>query len=390
MKNISILGSTGSIGSQTLDVVRENRDKIKVWAISGNKNIELLKNQILEFKPDLCAVMDEISAIKLKNLLRGETNTDIVVGMDGLLAVATHSKVDLVVAAVSGMIGLQPVKTAIKAGKNIALANKETLVVGGSLIVDLAKKHNVDILPVDSEHSAIFQALGIHSMKEVKKIILTASGGPFRGYTADELESVSLQDALNHPNWSMGKKITIDSATLMNKGLEVIEAKYLFDIEPEKIEVVIHPQSIIHSAVEFVDHSTIAQLGLPSMILPIQYAIFHPERIPNSLKSLSLSDLGTLTFEKPDLKTFKCLRLAYDALKVGGTMLTVLNASNEIAVSLFLEGRIKFSSIADITEELMLRHSVSTVDSLSTILATEFWTKTQIANKVGILSAMID
>ncbi len=390
MKYISILGSTGSIGTQTLEIVREHKDKLTVCAISGNNNVELLKNQILEFNPEVCAVMDEINAIKLKNLLPNWCKTEIVTKIDGLTAVATHEKSDIIVTAVSGMIGLKPTIEAIKLGKTIALANKETLVAGGDFIMSLAKKHKATILPVDSEHSAIFQSLEANKHKEINKIIITASGGPFRGKSLNELENVTIKEALNHPNWSMGKKITIDSATLMNKGLEVIEAKFLFDVPIKKIEVVVHPQSIVHSAVEYIDHSTIAQLGAPNMKVPIQYSLFYPDRLPNKLSSLSLSEIGSLTFEKPNIKVFKCLSLAYDALKIGGTMPAVLNAANEASVDLFLHGRIKFLDIASINEHIMLKHTSKKLDSLDTILDAELWTRIQIENKIGILGTIIN
>ncbi|MDW5300449.1 MAG: 1-deoxy-D-xylulose-5-phosphate reductoisomerase [Sedimentibacter sp.] len=375
MKYISILGSTGSIGTQTLDVVREHSDELKVCAITGNNNIELLKEQILEFSPELCCVMNEGKALLLKNMLSGNIKTEILSGMDGLIAAAEYDKSEIIVTAVSGMIGLKPTVAAIKKGKTIALANKETLVTGGSYIMDLAKLYHSAILPVDSEHSAIFQSLMSSSEKSINKIILTASGGPFRGKDTEYLKNVTIDDALKHPNWSMGKKITIDSATLMNKGLEVIEAKFLFDVKPEQIEVVVHPQSIIHSGVEFCDHSTIAQLGLPDMRVPIQFALFYPRREKNSYKSLSLSEIGKLTFEKPDVNVFKCLGLAFEALKAGGTMPTVLNASNEACVDLFLNKKISFLDIGNINEKIMLKHNPVKIDSIETILAAEVFVK---------------
>ena len=380
MKFISILGSTGSIGTQTLDVVREHADKIKVCAISGNNNIELLLKQIIEFTPELCCVMDDSNALKLKELLPPHIKTEIVSGMEGLIAIAEYEKSEIIVTAVSGMIGLKPTVAAIKKGKSIALANKETLVTGGSYIINLSKKHNAKILPVDSEHSAIFQCLMANENKAVNKILLTASGGPFRGKNEEFLKTVTVEDALKHPSWSMGKKITIDSATLMNKGLEVIEAKFLFDIEPEQIEVIVHPQSIIHSGVEFIDHSTIAQLGLPDMRIPIQFALFYPRRMRNNYKSLSLTDIGTLTFEKPDLSTFKCLSLAFEALRAGGTMPAVLNASNEACVRLFLDKRISFLDIGNINEKVMLRHNPVKIDSIETILEAEEFAKQMVIN----------
>ena len=382
MKYISILGSTGSIGTQTLDVVREHSDKIKVEAISGNNNIELLIKQIIEFKPSLCCVMDENNALKLNKMLPSQIKTEIVSGMEGLIQIAEYEQSEIIVTAVSGMIGLKPTVAAIKKGKTIALANKETLVTGGKYIMDLSKQYNAPIIPVDSEHSAIFQCLMSNENNSINKLILTASGGPFRGKDEEYLKTVTVDDALKHPSWSMGKKITIDSATLMNKGLEVIEAKFLFNIELEKIEVVIHPQSIIHSGVEFIDHSTIAQLGHPDMRVPIQFAIFYPKRMANNYKSLSLFDVGSLTFEKPDLSTFKCLRLAFDALKAGGTMPAVLNASNEECVKLFLNKKISFLQIGNINEQVMLKHTPKEIDSIETILQAEEFAKRTIRNLI--------
>ena len=383
MKYISILGSTGSIGTQTLEVVLEHNDKLKVSAISGNNNIELLKEQILEFAPDLCCVMDDDRALKLKKMLPSHIKTEILSGMEGLISIAEYEKSQIVVTAVSGMIGLRPTIAAIKKGKTIALANKETLVTGGNYIMDLSKQFKAPILPVDSEHSAIFQCLMANENKAVNKILLTASGGPFRGKNEEFLKTVTVEDALNHPSWSMGKKITVDSATLMNKGLEVIEAKFLFGIEPEQIEVIVHPQSIMHSGVEFIDHSTIAQLGLPDMRIPIQFALLYPNRMKNSYKSLSLSDIAALTFEKPDLKTFKCLSLAYEALKAGGTMPAVLNASNEACVKLFLDKKISFLDIGNINEKVMLAHSLERIDSLETILRAEEFAKQMVIRLIS-------
>ena len=383
MKYISILGSTGSIGTQTLDVVREHNDKLKVSAISGNNNIELLKEQILKFAPDLCCVMDDDNALKLKKILPSHIKTEILSGMEGLISIAEYEKSQIIVTAVSGMIGLRPTIAAIKKGKTIALANKETLVTGGNYIMNLSKQFKAPILPVDSEHSAIFQCLMANENKAVNKILLTASGGPFRGKNDEFLKTVTVEDALNHPSWSMGKKITVDSATLMNKGLEVIEAKFLFGIEPEQIEVIVHPQSIMHSGVEFIDHSTIAQLGLPDMRIPIQFALFYPNRMKNGYKSLSLSDIAALTFEKPDLKTFKCLSLAYEALEAGGTMPAVLNASNEACVKLFLDKKISFLDIGNINEKVMLAHSLERIDSLETILRAEEFAKQMVIRLIS-------
>lgn len=378
MKYVSILGATGSVGTQTLDIVRQHPEEIKVCAITGNNNIELLKRQIAEFKPDICCVMNEKKALTLKNMLPANTDTEIISGMEGLIAAAEFEKSEIIVTAVSGMIGLKPTVAAIKKHKTIALANKETLVTGGNYIMSLAKEYNSKILPVDSEHSAIFQCLMANDKKLINKIVLTASGGPFRGKDINFLKNVNIDDTLKHPTWSMGKKITVDSATLMNKGLEVIEAKFLFDVEPEQIEVVVHPQSIIHSGVEFTDHSTIAQLGLPDMHIPIQFAIFYPKRVKNDYKSLSLAEIGKLTFEKPDLNVFKCLRLAFDALKVGGTMPTVLNASNEACVNLFLNKKISFLDIGNINEKVMLLHTPQKINSLETILKSEEWSRKKV------------
>lgn len=376
LKNISILGSTGSIGTQTLNIVRSNPHKLKVVAISGNSNIDLLEKQIQEFSPKICAVMDEENAERLKS--RITSSTRIVSGMQGLLESVCLEDAEIVVTAISGMIGLRPTLEAIKHKKTIALANKETLVAGGKLVMDMAKKYGVSILPVDSEHSAIFQAMQGNQTSTVKKIILTASGGPFRGKKREDLMKVSSKDVLKHPNWSMGKKITVDSATLMNKGLEAIEAKWLFDISMEQIEVVIHPQSIIHSAVEFVDHSVIAQMGYPDMTLPIHYALFYPERISNDNSSLDLTAIGSLTFEKPDLETFPCLGLAFKAMSVGKSMPIVLNRANEIAVELYLKNQISFLEIPELISGVMSNHTTVEIRSLEEILAVSQWTENYI------------
>ncbi|SHI65925.1 1-deoxy-D-xylulose 5-phosphate reductoisomerase [Dethiosulfatibacter aminovorans DSM 17477] len=376
MKNISILGSTGSIGTQTLEIVRENKDKIKVHALSGNSNINLLERQINEFEPAICAVMNKENAEKLKSRISGKTK--VVCGMDGLVQSVCANGVDIAVTAISGMIGLKPTIEAIRCGKDIALANKETLVAGGEMVMSLARKHNVNIMPVDSEHSAIFQSLMGNEVNKIKKILLTASGGPFRGKTLKELETVSLADTLNHPNWSMGKKITVDSATLMNKGLEAIEAKWLFDLTPEQIEVVVHPQSIIHSAVEYDDHSVIAQMGNPDMKIPIQLALFYPYRLKNNLKSLDLFEIGKLTFEKPDMNTFKCLKLAFEAMKIGKSMPIVLNKANELAVEMLIRKEIKFLDIQNMVEDIMLRHTPVEAASFDEILEIAKWTAANI------------
>lgn len=352
MKNISILGSTGSIGTQTLEVVRNNPDLFKVKAISGNMNISLLREQIEEFSPKYVAVYDEKKAMDLRNSLNDDS-IKVLSGMDGLIEISTLEEIDVLVTSVVGNIGLIPTLNAIKAKKTIALANKETLVTAGELVMREALENNVKIIPVDSEHSAIFQCLEGYNIEDVNKVILTASGGPFRRLKKDELVNVQSSDALKHPNWTMGKKITIDSATLMNKGLEVIEAKWLFGVETSKIDVVVHPQSIIHSMVEFIDGSLLAQLGMPDMKLPIQYALTYPNRIKTDSKGLDFEKYNMLTFEKPDRKTFPCLDLAYEAINIGGITPAVLNAANEELVLQFLDNKIRFYDIPDRIEKAM-------------------------------------
>lgn len=372
MKKISILGSTGSIGKQTLEIAEENKD-IEVIGLTTNTNIELLFNQIERFNPRAVAVMDKDKALELKKMLKG--NTEVLAGVEGLKDIASLNEIDTVVTAVVGMVGIQPTLAAIKANKNIALANKETLVTAGELVMSQAKVHNVSILPVDSEHSAIFQALQGEDINSVENIWLTASGGPFRGKKTEELKSITKSQALKHPNWSMGNKITIDSATLMNKGLEVIEARWLFDAKPEQIKVVVHPQSIIHSMVEYSDGSVIAQMGLPDMKLPIQYALYYPMRHKNKWERLRLAKIKQLTFEDPDLQSFPCLSLAYKALEIGGTMPTVLNAANEIAVEKFLKEEIKFLEISEIINYVMQKHDIIKEVSLDNIIGVQNWTK---------------
>lgn len=365
VKNISILGSTGSIGTQTLDVIREIGG-INVCAVTANNNIELLEKQIREFEPDIAAVMDCEKAEILKERTK-DCKTDILSGMDGIIAAAVYDKSDTVLTSVVGNIGILPTFEAIKAGKDIALANKETLVSAGELIMNAVNKYGVKIYPVDSEHSAIFQCLQGNSENKIRRILLTASGGPFRGRNAEELKNVKASDALKHPNWNMGKKVTIDSASLMNKGLEVIEAKWLFDVEVEDIEVLVHPQSIVHSAVEYEDGAVIAQLGEPDMKVPIQYALTYPKRVKNSFPKIDFMKRNSLTFEKPDMDTFKCLSLAYRAVKEGGTMPTVMNGANETTVNAFLNDKIGFLDIADIIEKTMSAYTVKynyTVDDL--------------------------
>ncbi len=371
MKKVAILGSTGSIGTQTLDVIRKN-DDLELVAISAGSNITLLEAQIREFHPVIAAVWSSSNAETLRKAVADVTPAcKIVSGMDGLLEVATIASSDILITAIVGMIGIQPTIAAIQAGKDIGLANKETLVTAGHIIMPLAKEKNISILPVDSEHSAIFQCLNGERQNSIHKILLTASGGPFRGMNTTDLEGVTLEMALKHPNWSMGKKITIDSATMVNKGLEVIEAKWLFNVAPEQIEVVVQPQSIIHSMVEFEDGAVMAQLGTPDMRLPIQYALYYPKRVYLDGTRLDFSTLSQITFEKPDMDTFLGLRFAYDAIRIGGSMPTVLNAANELAVAKFLNKKIRFLEIYEIIDFCMSRHDVMENPSVEDILATE-------------------
>lgn len=379
MRTIAIIGSTGSIGTQTLDVVRANAD-IRVGALAAGNNIELLEKQVREFKPALISVQSEDRANELRVAL-SDFNCKIVYGMEGLIEVATYEPAELVVTAIVGMIGIRPTIEAIKAGKDIALANKETLVTAGHLIMNLASEYHVRILPVDSEHSAIFQCLHGETCNKISKLLITASGGPFLGKTREELKDVTVEDALKHPNWSMGRKITIDSATLVNKGLEVIEARWLFDVAPENIEVVVQPQSIIHSMVEFADGAIKAQLGTADMRLPIQYALYYPERRYLSGDRLDFSKICGILTSKPDRETFKGLDFAYSAIQTGGSMPTVLNAANECAVAKFLNKDIKFLQIYDIIETCMGAHAVIAEPSLEQILETERWVYDYIKKK---------
>lgn len=346
INSLSILGSTGSIGTQTLDVV--DKLNLKVSALTASTNIKLLEEQVRKYKPELAVVFNEEKAKELKDNIK-DTSTRVLSGMDGLIEAATLENADLVVNSVVGMVGLKPTLAAANAKKDIAFANKETLVTGGKLVCDAVKKNGVKLLPVDSEHSAIFQCLqGMPEKKMLKKLILTASGGPFFGKTTEELKNVTVKEALNHPNWSMGAKITIDSATMMNKGLEIIEARWLFDVQPENIDVVVHRESIIHSLIEYVDNSVIAQLGLPDMRIPIQYAITYPERYESPVGELSLAQIGKMTFFEPDYETFKCLRACKKTLSLGGVATAVANGANEEANRLFREGKITFLEIGDL------------------------------------------
>ena len=369
MKKISILGSTGSIGTQTLDVVRSNAD-IEVVALAAGRNIRALAEQVREFRPKLVCVAEEKDINELK-LLISDISCEICHGMEGLVKVAVHDEAEIVVTAIVGMMGIIPTIEAIKTGHDIALANKETLVTAGHIIMPLAKEHNIRILPVDSEHSAIFQSLNGEDGRTIDKILLTASGGPFRGFNREQMKNVTAADALKHPNWSMGRKITIDSATMVNKGLEVMEAKWLFGVEMDDVQVIVQPQSIIHSMVQFIDGSIIAQLGCPDMRLPIQYALYYPERRIMNNEKLDFFKLKSITFEEPDMKEFAGLRLAYEAGKKGGNMPTVFNAANEYAVPMFLDGRISFLTITDMIEHAM--NCIQYIDnpSVEEVLETE-------------------
>lgn len=369
MKKIVILGSTGSIGTQTLDIVDANED-LSVVALAAASNIILLEKQIRKYHPKAVAVWNEDKAEQLRENIK-DLNIKVFAGMDGLLALVSMEEADIVVTAVVGMIGIRPTIAAIEAGKDIALANKETLVTAGHIIMPLARKKGVSILPVDSEHSAIFQALHGENRSELSKILLTASGGPFRGRKREELLDVTVEDALKHPNWSMGRKITIDSATMVNKGLEVIEAKWLFGVDVDQIQVVVQPQSVIHSMIELKDGAVMAQLGTPDMRLPIQYALFYPERRYLRGDRLDFTAIKSLSFDVPDLEVFEGLKMAYEAGRVGGSLPTVLNAANEKAVSLFLDKKIKFLDIAKIIRECMEEHKVIQNPSLSEILDIE-------------------
>lgn len=370
MKKICILGSTGSIGTQTLDIVRNYSDDLKVVSLCAASSTELMEKQIREFHPRRVCMFKEAAAADLK-IRVADTDTEVLSGMEGMIELCVDDEVDIVVTAIVGMIGIRPTIAAIEAGKDIALANKETLVCAGHIIMPLAQKKNVKILPVDSEHSAIFQSLQGFPKERLEKILLTASGGPFRGKKRDELVNITWREALKHPNWSMGRKITIDSSTLCNKGLEVIEAKWLFGVSLDQIQVVLQPQSIIHSAVQYVDGGIIAQLGTPDMKLPIQYALFYPDRRPMAGERVDLFKLGQIVIEEPDTETFRGLKLAYRAATVGGSMPTVFNAANERAVALFLDDKIKFLEIYDEIEKSMDNHKVIENPTVEEILEAE-------------------
>ncbi len=382
-KNVAILGSTGSIGTQTLEVVESHFDEFNIVGLSAGENIELLKKQIKKFSPKIVSVNSKELADKLRNDI--SNNIIIVYGEKGLIDVATYNGVDFVVVAVVGSIGLSPTIEAIKASKNIGLANKETLVSGGHIVMDLVKQYNVELLPIDSEHSAIFQCLKGETIEKVNKIILTASGGSFRDKSRKELKEVTVEEALKHPNWSMGNKITIDSATMMNKGLEVIEAHWLFSLPYEKIEVIVHPESIIHSMVEYNDKAVIAQLGTPDMKVPIQYALSYPDRLELESKSLDLSAIGSLNFKKPDLTRFPCLKMAYQCGIQGGTMTTVLNAANEIAVNAFLTGEILFIEIEEVIEKVLDKHNNTNKPTIEEITISDKWARMTALNIIDLI-----
>ncbi len=377
MKKLAIFGCTGSIGTQTLDIVRENPDKFKVAALTCGKNIKLLAEQIREFSPSVVCVSEAADADALREAFPG---LDVVSGREGLVYVAGQADYDIIENSLVGMAGLEPTYHAIMSGRTIALANKETLVAGGALIMKTAAEKGVQILPVDSEHSAVFQSLEGYDRIQLRRIILTASGGPFRGRKKSELDNVTLEQALNHPRWKMGSKITIDSSTLMNKGFEVIEARWLFDVPASKIDVLVHPESIIHSMVEYEDRAVMAQLGLPDMRIPISLALNYPARLPNSMPSLDLAEMGSLTFEKPDMETFTCLKLAYDALEAGDTYCTALNAANEVCVAAFLNGKIRYRDISDTLARIIDMHRPSAEADLDEILRVDASVREQTAS----------
>ena len=383
IKNVAILGSTGSIGQNTLRVIDSLGDDYQVYAISAHNSIELLNEQVRRYRPKFVAVTNPENAAKLAKLVAG-TDVEVLAGPESLAEIAGLDEVDTVVTAVVGAAGLPAVMAAAAKGKRIALANKEPLVIAGELLTAAAKKSGAEILPVDSEHSAVFQAIQAGSADEVSKIILTASGGPFRGKNAQELQNVTLEEALSHPVWNMGPKITIDSATMMNKALEVIEARWLFDVASDKIEVLIHPESIVHSLVEFADGSVIAQLGEPDMCLPIQYALTYPARVGGIAKKLDLAQIGKLTFEKPDFETFKALGLGFEVARMGGTAATVFNAANEAAVELFTEGKIGFSDIAELIEQCLGKHKVEASVSIEQLLEVDSWARAEVGRKVKV------
>ena len=384
MKRIAILGSTGSIGVSTLDIIGRFPEKFRVVALAAGKNLTQLIEQIQSFQPLLVSLAQEEDAKKLRKELP-DFEGDIVWGADGLHATATHADADMVMAALVGAIGLPPTLAAIRAGKDVALANKESLVVSGELMTREAAQHGVQLLPVDSEHNAVFQALHGHKREGVKRIILTASGGPFLHRPAEDFQTIRIEEALQHPTWKMGNKITIDSATLMNKGLEVIEARWLFNLPPTQVSVIVHPQSIVHSLVEYVDGSVLAQLGIPDMRVPISYILAYPDRLPlTHLPQLNLAEAARLEFVEPDYDKFPCLGLAYTALERGGTCPAVLNAANEVAVASFLSGQIAFTDIADINKQILTSHAAQPVKDLESVLEADGWARAQAKKIAGV------
>ena len=385
MKKITILGSTGSIGTSTLKVIDINPEKYSVLALAAGNNIDLLEEQINAYSPSAVSVSDKDRAETLKSRLGSGNKIEILWGEEGLAKIAKMEEADIVVSAISGAAGLLPTYEAIKSKKDIALANKETMVMAGSIIMDLAKEYGVSILPVDSEHSAVFQSLQGHNREDLHRIILTASGGPFREYSFDQLKNITPAMALKHPNWEMGQKITIDSATLMNKGLEIIEAKWLFDLELDQIDVVIHPESIIHSMVEYNDGSVISQMGVPDMMTPISYALSYPRHIKTDLPQLRLEQVGKLSFYEPDRVKFRCLELAVNALKEGGSMPAVLNGANEIAVAAFLKNKISFLQIPEIIEKTMNAHNPYAIDTLKSVIDTDAWARSTAEKEIEFL-----
>ena len=374
MKKISLLGSTGSIGISSLQVIELNPDKYRVVALAAGRNIDLLLQQIEKFQPEAVAMLDEDLAERLKARLNN-TGPNVYFGEDGFVRLATMDGVDTVISAMTGAAGLIPTYSAIEAGKDIALANKETMVMAGPLVMAQAKDRGISIIPIDSEHSAILQSLQGHPREDLNRIILTASGGPFKAWTLEEMKGVTPEQALKHPNWEMGKKISIDSATLMNKGLEIIEARWLFDLSIDQINIVIHPQSIIHSMVEYRDGSIMAQMGIPNMIIPISYALSFPHHLPTTLPQLKLDEIGGLSFEKPDLSRFSCLALAFRALETGGSMPAAMNGANEIAVESFLQGRIGFLQIPELIEKTMDAHQTFTLDTIEKVIEADGWAR---------------
>ncbi|HPJ68243.1 MAG TPA: 1-deoxy-D-xylulose-5-phosphate reductoisomerase [Desulfobacteraceae bacterium] len=375
MKNISILGSTGSIGVSALEVIKANPDKYNVVALAAGRNIELLLKQINEFRPILVAVMDDGLAKELAGMFKGTWDPDVLSGAEGIIRLSTLDGADTVISAMSGASGLLPTYEAVRAGKHIALANKEAMVMAGSLIMKEAEKRSIPVLPIDSEHSAILQSLRGHLKEDLRRVILTASGGPFRNFSLEEMNNVTPSQALNHPNWDMGPKISIDSATMMNKGFEVIEAKWLFDLEMDQISILIHPQSIIHSMVEYRDGAIMAQMGVPDMRIPISYALSYPHHFETHLVPLKLDEIKDLSFEKPDFERFKCLALALKAAEIGGSMPVVLNGANEIAVESFLQGMIKFLDISCIIEKTMEAHEPFPVNDIEAVMAADRWAR---------------